>query len=139
MVDRISRRKLDGPITYNLRSLILVKFTSMFVCNTTGVKVNTFRCRLPLPLTTHPGIPKPKDFLNVYFFFSESHFCIPKIGVIPKRNLGRTGEVSFGKEEDFHLDLYCLISTWISNWISAWISTWIYTWIYIWISTWISI
>ena len=34
--------------------------------------------------------------------------------MIAKKKLGRRGEVPFGKEEDFHLALYCLISTWIS-------------------------
>lgn len=121
MVDWISRRKrpaayiLDGPIVYNLRSLILVKFMSMFVSNTTGVKVNTFCCHLPLSPTTHPGIPKPKNFFKCTFLVVQKFLLCPKKLVwLPKKCLGRRGEVPFGKEEDFHLALYCLISTWIS-------------------------
>ena len=110
MVDWISRRKrpaafiLDGPIVYNLRSLILVKFMSMFVSNTTGVKVNTFCCHLPLSPTTHPGIPKPKNFLNVHFLLSKSFFSVPKSWYDCQKNVWE-GEEKFLLEKK-------KISTW---------------------------
>ena len=121
MVDWISRRKrpaayiLDGPIVYNLRSLILVKFMSMFVSNTTGVKVNTFLLPFTI-ITDHPsGNPKAKKLFKCTFLVVQKFLLCPKKLVwLPKKCLGRRGEVPFGKEEDFHLALYCLISTWIS-------------------------
>lgn len=46
------------------RSLILVKFMSMFVCNTTGVKVNNFLLPFTI-ITDHPSVnPTAKELLR---------------------------------------------------------------------------
>jgi len=78
---------------------------SMFVSNTTGVKVNTFL--LPFTIITDhpPGNPKAKKtFLNVHFLLSKSFFSVPKSWYDCQKNVWE-GEEKFLLEKK-------KISTW---------------------------
>jgi len=109
------------------RSLILVKFMSMFVCNTTGVKVNNFCCHLPLSQNTHLWIPQPKNFWDEHYFH-------PKVTSLSKmwdnfqQIFGIQEKFLLKRKEDFNiwdLTIYWIYIVWPTSVLLNWpINVW---------------